>query len=93
MIAGVRLPERSGGGQLLYVDTGDLQISAGEWLVIDGPDGVRLGQVVIAPHQLLKSAPLEPAGIVLGRARADERQSSAFERAGQRLLQTLDLPA
>ena len=59
-IAGVRF---SRSGRVHYVDPSNLDLSAGDRVIVETEDGPREGHVVIAPEQVLHSdlrGPLDP---------------------------------
>ena len=87
--AGIRLTL---GGPLVYADAGRLALGVGEWVVVaDGP-AERVGEVVIAPSQVVESVLAGPLPRVVRRARPDERPLPSAG-AGAALLRSLGLPA
>lgn len=79
-------------GMLVYVDPGSLTLSPGEWVVFADEQGERLGQVIIAPEQVVESAVAGPLPPVLRHARPEERPASHATTAGSVLLGSLGLP-
>ena len=120
-IAGIRPPPTSSrwdGGRLRFADAGSLALAPGDWVVVDGDDGIRsepgdaggvgparsddragqaasepwVGEVVVAPEQVVEAAPLGALPRVLCLARHDERPPARAEGAGLHLLRSLGLP-
>ena len=88
--AGVRCTP---GGPLVYVDAGRLTLAVGEWVVVADPLGERIGEVVIAPSQILESVLTGPLPRVARRARPEERPAPSSGAGGASLLRSLELPA
>ena len=89
--AGIRLtadPKQPAERALVYADPGGLSLAVGDWVVIAAPDGERVGEVVVAPHQVVECAPLPELPPVLRHARAEERPSGQ-SGAGAALLRSL----
>ena len=105
-ITGVRPPPASqlwNGGLLQYADAGDLPLAPGDWVVVDsarvseveggpGAPDTWVGEVVIAPEQLVEAAPLGTLPRVLRLASPAERPPARTEGAGLHLLRSLGLP-
>jgi hypothetical protein len=93
--AGIRLGSRPGQTatpSLVYADPGALSLAVGDWVVVAGCDGEHVGEVVVAPHQVVESAPAARLARVTRRARPEERPT-APSGAGAALLRSLELPA
>ena len=92
--AGIRLaggePERTSG--LVYADAGDLDLEAGDWVVVGTAHGERVGVVRITPRQVVESALAGPLLPLIRHARPDERPVEP-STAGAALLRSLKLPA
>lgn len=97
-IAGVRPPPTSplwAGGRLRFADAGSLPLASGDWVLVDRGDGGSepwVGEVVVAPEQLVEAAPLGDRPRILRLADVGERPPARSEGAGLRLLRSLDLP-
>jgi hypothetical protein len=77
---------------LVYVDPGSLALTPGAWVVFADEQGERIGQVVIAPEQVVESAVAGSLPPVLRHARPEERPTTHVATAGSALLGSLDLP-
>lgn len=101
-IAGVRAAPSSphwDGGRLRHVDAGSLRLVPGDWVLVapDGADspvgGAWIGEVVVAPEQVVEAATAGPLPRVERLATSRERPPARTEGAGLRLLRSLGLPA
>jgi len=91
--AGIRLAGRGpeGAGELVYVDAGDFDLQAGDWVVVGTAHGERVGVVRITPRQVVESALTGPLPPLIRRARSDERPVEQ-STDGAALLRSLELP-
>ena len=87
------------GGRLRHVDAGSLPLVPGDWVVV-APDGADspagrawIGEVVVAPEQVIEAATVGPLPRVERLATSRERPAARTEGAGLRLLQSLGVPA
>lgn len=87
-LVGVRL---GWGGPLRFYEAGELELAAGEWVVVAGADGERAGVVAIAPRQLVEAEASPPVEGSVRRASPEDRARLARkgETAGSRLLRGL----
>jgi hypothetical protein len=98
-IAGVRPPPTSplwDGGHLRFADAGSLPLMPGDWVVVEVVGGTPgepwVGEVVVAPEQVVEAVPLGMLPRILRPAGVGERPPARTEGAGLRLLRSLDLP-
>jgi len=100
-IAGVRPPPTSplwAGGRLHFADAGRLALVPGDWVVVDGPGAPWVGEVVVAPEQVVdapptvRAPPTGPLLRVLRPAGDVERPPARAECAGLTVFRSLDLP-
>ena len=102
-VAGIRPPPTSplwDGGRLRFADAGTLPLSPGDWVVVDGADAeghagagdAWVGEVVVAPEQIVEAASLGTLARVARLAEPDERPPARTEGAGLTLLRSLGLP-
>jgi len=91
--AGIRLAGRApeGTGELVYVDAGDFDLQAGDWVVVGTAQGERVGIVRITPRQVVESALTGSLPPLIRHARPDERPVEQ-STAGAALLRSLELP-
>ncbi|MBI4284373.1 MAG: stage 0 sporulation family protein [Chloroflexi bacterium] len=77
-VVGVRLKRA---GKIYYFDPGSLSLSVGEQVVVNTTRGFKLGQVVIAPAQVLESELTEPLQPVVRKATPDDiRHTEEFNK-------------
>ena len=97
-IAGVRPSPTSplwAGGRLRFADAGSLSLAPGDWVVVDrGEREIEpwIGEVIVAPDQLVEAARLGDLPEILRLADAGERPPARVEGDGLRLLRSLELP-
>lgn len=92
--AGIRLVDGAVNGSaptLVYADPSGLDLEVGDRVVIVEAGRERVGEVVVAPRQVLESALLGPLPRVVRRARPDEWPARRVEGAGAVLLRSLEL--
>ena len=100
-IVGVRAAPSSpqwDGGRLYFADAVSLALALGDWVVVEplardaAADEPWVGEVVVAPEQVVEAAPLGPLARVARPADAGERPPARTEGAGLRLVSSLHLP-
>ena len=91
-LAGVRFVEA---GPVSYCSTGDLALSVGDYVVVSGDRGERLGWVVIAPDQVLSGTPRGPLRVIHRLATEEDVRAwrEARERAEEDKRRAQDLAA
>ena len=87
--AGVRLRP---GGPLVWADAGGVALEVGEWVVLSTDGGDHVGEVVVAPSQVIDSVLDGPLPPVVRRARTEERPRTGAGY-GATLLHSLGLPS
>ena len=93
--AGIRLVDGAASGSaptLVYADPSGLDLEVGDGVVIVEAGRERVGEVVVAPRQVLESALVGPLPRVVRRARPDEWPAGRVDGAGAALLRSLNLP-
>ena len=94
-VAGVRPPPTSprwDRGRLRFADAGTLALVSGDWVIVEDPGGPWVGEVVVAPEQVVEAQPLGPLARVLRPAEAAECPAARTEGIGLDLLRSLGLP-
>lgn len=103
-IAGIRPPPTSprwDGGRLRFADAGALPLAPGDWVVVDEADAEGrpgagdgwVGEVVVAPEQIVEAASFGTLPRIARLAHPDERPPARTEGTGLVLLRSLGLPA
>jgi len=96
-VAGIRFKKA---GKVYYFDAGDIELKAGDAVVVKTNRGIELGNVVIAPGQVLSSEIEETLSPVLRKAEAEDieqaetlrlRAEEALVECG-RMIEELQLP-
>ena len=95
-IAGIRPPPTSprwNDGRLHFAEAGDVPLQVGDWVVVDGVASEPwIGEVIVAPEQIVEATPFGDLPRVLRPADATERPAARTEGAGLSVLRSLDLP-
>ncbi|MFH1003272.1 MAG: stage 0 sporulation family protein [Chloroflexota bacterium] len=96
-IVGIRFKRA---GKVYYFDPAGLELAAGDHVIVETSRGMEMGQVVIAPGQVLANEVEEPLKPVVRRAEAEDmqrarefedREQEALEECGRRIA-SLNLP-
>lgn len=80
-------------GRLRYARPGRLDVRVGDWVVVESQAGEGwVGEVIVAPEQLVESPPMNTLPTVARLARPDERPPARAVGAGLSLLDSLGMP-
>jgi cell fate regulator YaaT (PSP1 superfamily) len=74
-ITGIRFKKA---GKIYYFDAGDIELEAGDYVVVKTSRGTELGQVVIAPGQVIANEFEEPLSPVLRKAEPEDIEQAAM---------------
>jgi len=63
--------------RVYYFDPGELELNVGDLVVAEGPRGLEIGRVVIAPQQVIESELTEPLKSLLRKAQPEDLEQKA----------------